>query len=58
MLCLTEQKKKAEEDKSSEEKIKKLKRRNAELASIARRLEEKVKQLQHTCLKVSTRSSL
>ena len=56
MLYFTEQKKQAEVDKSSEEKIKKLKRRNAELASIARRLEEKVKQLQQTCIKVSTRS--
>jgi len=40
-------KRKSEEQKVSEEKMKQLKKRNAELASIARRLEEKVKQFQH-----------
>lgn len=46
------QKQKAEEQKPSEEKIKKLKKRNAELAAIARRLEEKAKQLQLENVKV------
>ena len=57
-LCSTDflsfkfQKKKATQEKSSEEKIQKLKKRNAELAAIARRLEEKAKQLQQENLKV------
>jgi hypothetical protein len=46
------QKKKSEELKSSDEKIKKLKKRNAELAAIARRLEWKAKQLQQESSKV------
>lgn len=40
------QKKKHEDQKPLEEKIKVLKKRNAELASIARRLEDKAKTLQ------------
>ena len=40
------QKKKQDEQKPLEEKIKVLKKRNAELATIARRLEEKAKALQ------------
>ena len=39
----------------SEEKVKKLKKRNAELAAIARRLEEKTKQLQQENSKVRTK---
>ena len=50
---MTEQKRKLEDERTSEEKVKRLKRRNAELASIARRLEEKVKLLQQDSLKVS-----
>ena len=45
LLCFF-QKRKADELKPNEEKVKKLKKRNAELAAIARRLEEKAKQLQ------------
>ena len=47
------QEKRADEVKPSEEKIKTLKKRNAELAAIARRLEEKAKQLQQENQKVS-----
>lgn len=50
VICL--QKKKSEELKLSDEKIKKLKKRNAELAAIARRLEWKAKQLQQESSKV------
>lgn len=46
------QKKKTDEQKESEEKVKKLKRRNADLATIARRLEDKVKQMQQDSQKV------
>lgn len=49
------QKKKTDEQRENEEKIKKLKRRNAELASIARRLEDKMKQLQQDSQKVPRR---
>ena len=52
------QKKKSEEQKPAEEKIKKLKKRNAELAAIARRLEEKAKQLQQENSKVSHRAEI
>ncbi|CAH1800850.1 unnamed protein product, partial [Owenia fusiformis] len=44
-------KRKEDETKPAEEKIKKLKKRNAELASIARRLEEKAKQLQQDSIR-------
>ena len=47
------QKKRADEAKPSEEKIKNLKKRNAELAAIARKLEEKAKQLQQENQKVN-----
>ena len=49
------QKKRSDEQKPAEEKIKKLKKRNAELAAIARRLEEKAKQLQQENSKVTSR---
>ncbi|XP_013413977.1 LOW QUALITY PROTEIN: peripheral-type benzodiazepine receptor-associated protein 1-like [Lingula anatina] len=45
--------KKSQDQSPAEEKIKKLKKRNAELAAIARRLEEKAKQLQQENLKKS-----
>ena len=51
--CGYSQKKRADEAKPSEEKIKNLKKRNAELAAIARRLEEKAKQLQQENQKVN-----
>jgi peptidoglycan hydrolase CwlO-like protein len=46
------QKKRHDEKKPLEEKIKTLKKRNAELAAIARRLEEKAKHLQQENIKV------
>ena len=46
MCVFALQKKKQEDQKPLEEKIKVLKKRNAELATIARRLEEKAKALQ------------
>ena len=46
------QKRKQDDKKPLEEKIKTLKKRNAELAAIARRLEEKAKHLQQENLKV------
>ena len=47
-------KKRRQDDKKPlEEKIKTLKKRNAELAAIARRLEEKAKHLQQENLKVT-----
>lgn len=49
------QKKKQEDQKPLEEKIRSLKRRNAELAAMARRLEEKAKHLQQENLKVYPR---
>ena len=50
VFCL--QKRKQDDKKPLEEKIKTLKKRNAELAAIARRLEEKAKHLQQENLKV------
>jgi hypothetical protein len=47
-----EQKKKGDDLKISEEKVKQLKRRNAELAAIARKLEDRMKQLQQDSIKV------
>ena len=46
------QKRKQDDKKPLEEKIKTLKKRNAELAAIARRLEEKAKHLQQENIKV------
>lgn len=48
------QKKRQDEKKPLEEKIKTLKKRNAELAAIARRLEEKAKHLQQENIKVDS----
>lgn len=47
------QKRQKDDQKPLEEKIKTLKKRNAELAAIARRLEEKAKHLQQENMKVS-----
>ena len=58
VLYQSMQKKKGEESRLSEDKIKKLKKRNAELAAIARRLEEKAKQLQQEQQKVRATSTM
>lgn len=47
------QKRQKDDQKPLEEKIKTLKKRNAELAAIARRLEEKAKHLQQENMKVA-----
>ena len=52
-LYSVSQKRKQDDKKPLEEKIKTLKKRNAELAAIARRLEEKAKHLQQENLKVN-----
>ena len=52
LLSFISQKRKQDDKKPLEEKIKTLKKRNAELAAIARRLEEKAKHLQQELLKV------
>lgn len=51
--CSFFQKRQKDDQKPLEEKIKTLKKRNAELAAIARRLEEKAKHLQQENMKVA-----
>lgn len=53
MDALFFQKRQKDDQKPLEEKIKTLKKRNAELAAIARRLEEKAKHLQQENMKVA-----
>lgn len=53
MDALFFQKRQKDDQKPLEEKIKILKKRNAELAAIARRLEEKAKHLQQENMKVA-----